>query len=199
MLRSAIATFGLQLLEDGLANETLLTVPHVVFGQSLDEWLIHELHRPSTCDFFAHVFHQPVGHVLEHHGLKRERGSPSCLRALHQRAPAQRLDCLQDFSTGGACAQIGDQLGDRHRLALNRQHSQDLLLDDGAARELPGQQTPDATKDRSGARLRQERTDVAAEHLLDALADHLERQPIPTESVDQIGPILRVAREVLVG
>src|SRR5438132_382001 len=37
LLRCAMATFCVQSLEDGLADQTLLTLPHVLLGLSLDE------------------------------------------------------------------------------------------------------------------------------------------------------------------
>ena len=39
-LRSAMATFCVQSLEDGFADQTLLRLPHVVFGLRPDKWLV---------------------------------------------------------------------------------------------------------------------------------------------------------------
>ena len=78
-------------------------------------------------------------------------------------------------------------------LYLFGQDSKHFLLDHRAALDLLGQQPADATKDRAEARLAQERSNVAAEDLTDALADQLQRQAIAAESRNQIPPIRRVA------
>ena len=190
--------FRPQLLEDWRADQTLLSLPHVVLGLSLDEWLLHELQRLSTRDLLADFLHQAVGYVLQYDRLQRERYLAGGPGALHKRTPAQRLDCVQDCCLPNAWAKVRDQLGQAHRLALHGEHSQQLLLQRRAAFDLLGQQTSDATKNRTGA-LAQERTNVTVEHLKDALADHLQGQAIAPESHNQIGPILVSPRELLVG
>src|SRR5258708_6567499 len=52
-IRSATAV-PLEFLEDWQTDQALLTVPHVLFGLRLDEWLMHKLQRPSKHDLFAH-------------------------------------------------------------------------------------------------------------------------------------------------
>ena len=108
-------------------------------------------------------------------------------------SPPKRLDRLHDSPAAGTWAQLGDQLGDGHWLAFNGQDSQHFLLDHRAALDLLGQQPADATKDCAQARLAQERPNVAAEDLTDALADQLQRQAIAAESRNQIPPIRRIA------
>ena len=78
-----MATVCVQSLEDGLADQMLLRLPHVVFGLRLDKWLIHQQHRLSTRDLVGHFLHESVGHILEHNRLQRERGTTSGLGALN--------------------------------------------------------------------------------------------------------------------
>ena len=48
LLRTGTATFRLHSLEHRLADQTLLSLPHVVFGLGLDERLLHELLGPEA-------------------------------------------------------------------------------------------------------------------------------------------------------
>ena len=192
LLSSIIPMFGPQLLEDWRADQTLLRLSHVVLGLGPDERLLRELQWLPARDLLAHFLDQAVSHVLQHYRLQRERGRAGAASALHQRTPAQRLHCLEDCCLADAWAHARDQLGDAHWLARYGQHAQQLLLERRAAFDLLGQQTSDTTEDRSCA-LVQERTDVAVEHLPDALADHLQGQAIAPESANQIGPILVIA------
>src|SRR6266849_10396055 len=106
--------FRSQLLEDWRADQTLLSLPHVVLGLGLDERLLRELQWLSTRDLLAYFLDQAVGYVLEHHRLQREGCRAASPRALHERTPAQRLDCLQDGCLADARAQVRDEFGDAH-------------------------------------------------------------------------------------
>src|SRR5438477_7727267 len=66
---------------------------------------------------------------------------------LDQRAPAQGLDRLQHNRSPYARAQRTQQCAEAHRLALNREQTQDLLLERGAAFDLLGEQPPNAPED----------------------------------------------------
>ena len=70
------AAVRLQLLENRLADQTFLTLSDIVFCERLDERLLHEQRWLATCDLVGRLFDQPLGHVLEHHRLQREGGSP---------------------------------------------------------------------------------------------------------------------------
>src|SRR5438270_4253810 len=199
LLRAIFAVLRRQQLQDRRTDQPFLSLPHVVLGLGLDERLLHELQRLSARDPVGHVLHEAVGYVLQHYRLQRERSGTGGPGPLQQRTPAQRLDGLQDCPAVDAWAQVRDQLGQAHRVPLNGQHSQQLPLERRAPPNLLRQQTSDATKHRAGSRLAQKHTDVAIEHLTDALADHLQRQDIATESGNQLGPILVSARELLVG
>ena len=118
---------------------------------------------------------------------------------LHQRAPAQGLDRLQGGPATGLWAECGDQLGDFQRLAFDGKYAQHRVLELGTALELLGEQTPDTGEHVTRPGRLQERTNIAAEHLTDAFADHFQRQAIPTAPSNKIGPVLRIARELLLG
>ena len=189
--------FCLQLLEDWRANQTLLTLPYIIFGLCHDEWLIHELHGLSIRDLDGHILHQALGHVLEHYRLQRERRVTGSVGPLHQRTPAQRLDGFQECSADDAWAQVGDKVGKGYWLAFHGEYSQNLLLERRAALDLLGKQKPNATEDSSRPRLFQKRAYVTAEHLTDALADYLQGEAIPAEPANQIGPIRQVPESCL--
>src|ERR1700737_461194 len=72
LLGSGFPMFRPQLLEDWLADQTLLSLPHVVLGMRLDEWLVHELPRLSTPDLLANFLHPAVGDVHHPHRPQRE-------------------------------------------------------------------------------------------------------------------------------
>jgi hypothetical protein len=65
----------------------------------------------------------------------------------------------------------GEQRGQGHGLALQRQHSQHLLLGRRIALELLREQPPNAREDAADAGLLQEGTDLPLEELADGLAD----------------------------
>ena len=117
------------MVEEWHTNQPLLRQPHIIFGLCLDERLIHQQHWLSMGDLVSHFLHQAVGHILEHHRLQRERGKTVGLGALHQRAPAQCLDRIEDGPAADAWAQRGDQLGDGQRLTIHGQYAQNVSLD----------------------------------------------------------------------
>src|SRR5207247_1374289 len=175
LLRTSIPMLRCHVPEDWRADQTFLSLPHVVFGLRLDQWLLYEPQRLAARDLVGYLLDQSVSHILEHDRLQCERGRPGgCLRGFDQRAPPKRLDCLHDSPTVGPWAQLGNQFADVHWLAFNGQDSQHFLLDHRAALDLLGQQPADATKDCAEARLVEERPNVATEDLTDALADQLQ-------------------------
>ena len=84
----------LQLLQDGRADQPLLCLAHVVLGLRLDQGLLMHDHGLTMSDLCGDVPDQAIGDVLEDHRLERERSRPGRVRALNQRAAAQRLDGL---------------------------------------------------------------------------------------------------------
>ena len=128
-LRLHVNTFGLESLQDRLCNQALLRLPNVLFGLGLDEWVFHQLHWPPTPDLIGNIVDQPVGHVLEHDRLQRERRHSCCFDPLHQRTAAQRLNGLQASPAAGARAERSQQRGQADRLAFHRQHAHHLLLE----------------------------------------------------------------------
>ena len=84
---------------------------------------------------------------------------------------------------------------DAQRLTLNREQAQDVLFEPGAALDLFGQDPASAAKDAAGAGCLhlQKGTDLTAEELADALADHFQRQAVTAESVVQRDPLLFAA------
>src|SRR5262249_28081642 len=69
---------------------------------------------------------------------------------------------------------------------------------DRAAFELFSQQSPNITEDRAVGLL-QECAKLAAKYLADALADYLERETVAAKARNQRVPLLRAARQLLVG
>jgi len=112
-----------------------------------DQWLLDEQQRLDAFDLVDDVLHQPIGHVLEHHRLERERGRTDGLGALDQRASPQRLDRLQDRAAAGARAEGSQQRGQAHRLAFHRHSAQHLLLEGRAALDLLSQEPPNTPED----------------------------------------------------
>ena len=80
------AEFPYQSLENGSADQKLLSVPHVILGLCPDEWPTHQANRSSVCDLVGHFLDQEVGDVLEDHRLQHEDGAQR-LCAFHQRPP----------------------------------------------------------------------------------------------------------------
>jgi hypothetical protein len=124
---------------------------------------------------------------------------PRSVAAHHERAAAKRLDRFHERAAADPRAQLGDQLGDSHRVAFDGQHPQHVLFEKRAPFDLLGEQTSDATKHAGAVSLGQERADIAPEHLANTLADHLQRQTIATIARYQVGPILVVALQALIG
>jgi hypothetical protein len=104
---------------------------------------------------------------------------PRSVAAHHERAAAKRLDRFHERAAADPRAQLGDQLGDSHRVAFDGQHPQHVLFEKRAPFDLLGEQTSDATKHAGAVSLGQERADIAPEHLANTLADHLQRQTMP--------------------
>ena len=118
----------------------------MVLCQRLDQWKLNNALGTSASNLVGDPLHQPVSHILQRNRLQRNCSCPSRIRALHERAPAQRLDCLQYYAAAVARAKDGQQMRDAHRLTLHGQHSQHLLLDSGTALELLVEHAPDAAE-----------------------------------------------------
>ena len=105
----------------GCADQPLLALAHVVLRLRLDQRLARPAApaRPRTISS-RQPLHQPLGHVLQHHRLQRERG------ALLAPAPAASAAAAPPAPPaprprGTAGAQIGHQGAEVHRLALDGQ------------------------------------------------------------------------------
>ena len=75
-----------QLLQDRSADQPFLRLAHIVFRLRLDDRLFNQHKRALMFDLLGNGLYQPIGHVLEHHGLERERRA--LVAALHQRPPS---------------------------------------------------------------------------------------------------------------
>src|SRR5258708_12134561 len=75
--------------KDRLDDHTYLTVANIVIAVRFHERMSKEQRRASTDNLVAHLFHQPLTYILQHHLLQGKDGS--FLSALDQTAPPQRL------------------------------------------------------------------------------------------------------------
>ena len=96
--------------------------------------------------------------------------------------------------------QIGGELGERYGLAFNREPERHVPLKGGHSPKLIIQYLADARETQFPAceRVLHEARKVGLEYLADGFPDHLQGEGIAPEQTHERGPILCVARELLV-
>ena len=92
LLRSCRVVLRLQPFQNWPSDQSLLCLSDIILGLRLDQRLLDSQRGLAAFDLVGHVRHQPIGYVLEHHRLQRERGRTNGLGVLDQRASPQRLD-----------------------------------------------------------------------------------------------------------